>query len=338
MTYQRKSKIVPWRAIGSEIEHCSTSEEALHCSGLDYEVEKRPLFTYDTENFNGDPDEDIIIPELQVPGYYSLVRTDTEEPLGVVKGKYTVCQNTECFAFLDSLVKNGSVIFDSAGSVNGGRDVFISAKLPQQLRIGKNDLIDQFLFVGTSHDGLTSTTVGYTPNRIFCKNMLNNTNSVRIYHTANADKRLQQAAEILHVTRELAEQNQETFNRWANVRITDEHIKKLVQMAMSPNPETLASVLRGEQDEFSSHFVNVCEQVMQYHFEDESQLLETTKGTVFGAYNAITGYYQNVKTFKNDEEKVKSILYGGTAQTRAQKAFELCADFTRSGEDIFRVN
>jgi len=57
---------------------------------------------------------------------------------------------------------------------------------------------------------------------------------------------------------------------------------------------------------------------------------ETTKGTVFSIYNAITGYFQNVRNYKDDEAKIKSTLYGGTAQLRTEKAFQLCKDFVKN--------
>lgn len=53
----------------------------------------------------------------------------------------------------------------------------------------------------------------------------------------------------------------------------------------------------------------------------DSQQMNTTKGTLFGAYNAVTGYYQNVRSYKDSEAKLQSIILGGTAQLKSQKAF-----------------
>lgn len=46
-------------------------------------------------------------------------------------------------------------------------------------------------------------------------------------------------------------------------------------------------------------------------------------------YITETGYFQNVRTYKNEEAKLKSLLFGGTGQMRTQKAFDLCEDFSR---------
>jgi len=68
-----------------------------------------------------------------------------------------------------------------------------------------------------------------------------------------------------------------------------------------------------------------------------SQQLETTKGTLFGAYNAVTGYFQNVRSYKDGEAKLKSLMFG-TGQLRAQAAFDLCERFSRQGADGLRMN
>ena len=73
-------------------------------------------------------------------------------------------------------------------------------------------------------------------------------------------------------------------------------------------------------------------------FNEQTQKHETTKGTVFGPYNAITGYFQNVRNYKNDEAKLKSLLFGGTGHLRTQKAFNLCEDLANKGENAFILN
>lgn len=70
----------------------------------------------------------------------------------------------------------------------------------------------------------------------------------------------------------------------------------------------------------------------------DTQQMETTKGTLFGAYNAVTGYYQNVRNYKDGEAKLQSIVMGGTAQVKAQKAFELCTAFAIDGSEVFNLN
>ena len=77
---------------------------------------------------------------------------------------------------------------------------------------------------------------------------------------------------------------------------------------------------------------------MLYAMISDTQQMDTTKGTLFGAYNAVTGYYQNVRKYKNDEAKLQSIVLGGTAQLKSQKAFDLCTSFSTEGPEILQLN
>jgi hypothetical protein len=77
--------------------------------------------------------------------------------------------------------------------------------------------------------------------------------------------------------------------------------------------------------------------VMEYALTSPTQQEATTKGTLFGAYNAVTGYFQNVRNFNDDESKFKSIMYG-TGLQRSQTAFDLCAEFAKSGNSALTLN
>jgi phage/plasmid-like protein (TIGR03299 family) len=329
-----------WHNLGQVIDRYPTSSEAIQFAGLDYIVEKRPLFTYDTENHIGDPDSDIIIPEIEVPNYYATVRADTEQVLGVVGNDYEVIQNREAFSFFDAIVGGGDgVLYETCGALGNGERIFITAKLPGYIRVGNDDLIEKYLFLTTSHDGYGSITAAFTPTRIVCNNTLhaalgNMVHSVKIRHTQNAQERLKQAHEVMGISNNMSEQLNGIFNRWANIRITDKEVLKLVQQAMAPSKEVLQKVLDGENmDEYSTRFLNTVERVCEYGFTNETQQMPTTKGTLFGAYNAITGYFQNVKHFKNDEAKLKSILFGN-GLNKTQSAFNLCRTFEKEGVSI----
>jgi len=58
---------------------------------------------------------------------------------------------------------------------------------------------------------------------------------------------------------------------------------------------------------------------------------------LFGAYNAVTGYFQNVRDYKDGEAKFKSIMYG-TGLQRSQAAFDLCSNFAKYGSSSLLLN
>jgi phage/plasmid-like protein (TIGR03299 family) len=330
-----------WHGLGQIIEDYPTSREALEFAGLNYRVEKRKLFTYDNHNLFGNADT--IAPNILVPNYYATIRTDNEAVLGVVGKDYEVVQNVDAFAFFDAIVGGDGIQYETAGALGKGERIFITAKLPGYIKVANDDLIEKYLFLTTSHDGFGSITAAFTPVRIVCNNTLNaamknSTNAIKIRHTANAKERLEEAHKVMGISNGLSQQMEAIFNHWAKVRITDKEVRKLISLALTPNKEVLQNLRAGKEDEVSSRFSNLCDAVYEYNMTSPTQQTETTKGTVFGAYNALTGYFQNVKGYKDDEAKLKSLLYGGTAQTKTQKAFALCADFAAKGGDVLFLN
>ena len=201
--------------------------------------------------------------------------------------------------------------------------------------MGNDDLIEQYLFLTTSHDGGGSITAAFTPIRIVCNNTLNAalnncSNAIKIRHTANAKERLEEAHKLMGITNQLSNQLEVLFNDWAKIKITDKEVRKLIQMAMVPNKEVLQNINAGKDDELSTCFKNITEATYEYAMSNETQQFDTTKGTVFGAYNAVTGYFKNVRPYKNDEAKLKSLLFGGIGQLKTQKAFQLCEQFSKT--------
>lgn len=305
-------------------------------AGLDFRVEKRTMFTSKRTLLPGT--ERLIIPDC-----FATVRIDTEQVLGVVGNQYEVVQNRDAFTFFDAIVKGEGILYETAGALGRGERIFITAKLPSYIKVGRGDLIEQYLFLTTSHDGSGSITAAFTPIRIVCNNTLNaalknRSNRIRIRHTNNAKQKLEQAHHVMGITNTLSAHLEDLFNHWSKIKISDKKMYKLIQLAMIPNKEVLRDIRRGKDDELSTHFLNICRDAYQYAMSHETQHLETTQGTLFGAYNGVTGYFQNVRHYKDGEAKMKSMLYGGTAQLRTQTAFNLCNEFATQGADTFLLN
>lgn len=324
-----------WHGLGQIVQDYPTSAEAIKFAGLDYDIAKLP-------NTHMLPSGKSIESENSFFTY----RKDTEQVLGHSVGKdYHIVQNSEAFAFFDAIVGGDEGIrYETAGALGDGERIFITAKLPDYIRVGNgDDVTEKYIFLTTSHDGTGSITAAFTPIRIVCQNTLNASlrnmsNVVRIRHTSGAQMRLVEAPKIMGMANKLSEELEDIFNHWTTVRISDEQVKSLIQLALCPNKETLELIKQGNDDEMSTVFKNAVNDAFAYAMMSDTQQLETTKGTVFGAYNAVTGYYQNVRSFKDDEAKLQSIVMGGTAQMKAQKAFDYCTAFAKDGADIFQFN
>lgn len=316
-----------WHCLGQIVEGYPTSTEALRLAGLDFEVAKLP-------NIHRLPAG----AETVSDSSFFTYRTDNGAILGDKLGAdYKIVQNTDAFSFFDEIVGGDGIQYETAGALGKGERIFITAKLPGYIRVGSDDLVEKYLFLTTSHDGSGSITAAFTPVRIVCQNTLNaalhnSTNAVKIRHTAGVQDRLKEAHRLMGISNRLADQMQEVFNRWSKVRITDKEVLQLIRQAMAPSAEVLRGLRQGTEQ--STIFNNSCDRAFMYAMSSPSQQMETTAGTLFGAYNAVTGYFQNVKEYKDGEAKLKSII-SGTALRRAQAAFRQCELYQQYGAQIF---
>ena len=334
-----------WHGLGQIVKQYPTSEEAIKHAGLDYEVVKSPLFTNGSEIITDFNHLEMNQNTLEVPNYFANIRTDNNTVLGVVGKDYHIVQNHEAFNFFDAIVGGDEgILYETAGALGKGERIFITAKLPDYIRVGNgDDVTEKYIFLTTSHDGSGSITAAFTPIRIVCQNTLNAslrnmTNVVRIKHTSGAKQRIENAHKIMGLANTLSIQLENIFNNWTKVRVTDQEVKKLIQLALCPNKETLDLLKKGAHDEISTLFKNTIDDAFNYAMLSDTQQMDTTKGTLYGAYNAVTGYFHNVRNYKNDEAKLQSIVLGGTAQIKSQKAFELCTDFSQFGNEILNFN
>jgi phage/plasmid-like protein (TIGR03299 family) len=319
-----------WHGLGQIVEGYPTSKEALQLAGLDFEVIKMP-------NIHRIADGTETISETSFFTY----RTDNGAVLGDRVGvDYKIVQNRDAFSFFDAIVGGDGIQYETAGALGKGEKIFITAKLPDYIKVGSDDLIEKYLFLTTSHDGSGSITAAFTPVRIVCQNTLNaaianKSHTIKIRHTAGAQDRLKEAHRVMGISNQLTVQLDGLFNQWAKVRITDKEVMQLIQHAMAPSKEVLQGIRNGEEQ--STIFNNICNNAFTYAMSSPTQQTDTTKGTLFGAYNAITGYFQNVREYKDAEAKLKSIIYG-TGQLRSQAAFRQCELFQQHGSDLFQMN
>jgi phage/plasmid-like protein (TIGR03299 family) len=334
-----------WHNLGQVVTDYPTSAEAIKHAGLDYEVVKSPLYTTGNNLIQASQDLETADLKISVQNYFANVRSDNNAVLGVVGKDYHIIQNRDAFSFFDSIVGGtDGILYETAGALGNGERIFITAKLPGYIRVGNgDDVTEKYLFLTTSHDGSGSITAAFTPIRIVCQNTLNAslksmTNVVRIKHTSGAKQRLDDAHKVMGLANTLSSQLENIFNNWATIKVKDEQVRKLIQVALCPNKETYDLLKKGAEDEISTAFKNIVDDAFAYAMVNDTQQMDTTKGTLFGAYNAVTGYYQNVRNYKDGETKLQSIIMGGTAQTKAQKAFELCSSYAKNDSEIFLLN
>ncbi|MFD0584885.1 DUF932 domain-containing protein [Dactylosporangium darangshiense] len=158
------SRVPGWHELGTVIpEGTSDIDTVLDAGGIGFEVIRRPVLY-----------QNILAGPVRVlPDQFVTVRQDTEAGLGVVGARYEVFQNRDIFEFLQDLVADHEVIWESAGALRDGRRVFVCLRLPETVTIdaaGISDQIVPYIAAINSHDGSSLAQVVVTPWRIECGN------------------------------------------------------------------------------------------------------------------------------------------------------------------------
>ena len=126
--------------------------------------------------------------------------------LGIVSDEYEVVDNRDAFRFLDAPI-GSELHFETAGSLWGGRRVWVLARLPEYVELG-GDRSATDVYVANSHDGSMAVTAAATPVRIRCANTLGLAlrqaehgakaqRTVRFRHTGNLQTKFAEARKVL---------------------------------------------------------------------------------------------------------------------------------------------
>lgn len=192
-----------WHRLGTVTSTAMTAEEALETALLSgWDVRKVALQTETVLDEHG-------AGSLAVPGHFATVRTNPvtrgTDVLGVVGTKYRPIQNEEHAELLNTLVDMSGAHFETAGSLRGGREVFVTMKMPEHLNVGGTDKVDLYLAALNSHDGTSAFRLLVTPVRVVCANtqaaaLKEAKASFSIRHTSGANAAIAQARQALGLT------------------------------------------------------------------------------------------------------------------------------------------
>ncbi len=226
MFYVREA---PWHGLGNRVEHALSSDEALKEAGLDWTVIQKSIQTEDLDD---------------IPGYKANIRASDGRMLGVVTDRYKVVQNHQAFAFADELLGEG-VRFETAGSLQNGKKVWMLAKLPEHYII-LGDQICPYLVFSNSHDGSGSIKVAMTPIRIVCQNTLNLAlnSAKRIWitiHTGDIKSKLDEAKKTLLLAENYMDKLGAEADRLHKVKITDHRVMEYIDFLI-PMPDNASKL------------------------------------------------------------------------------------------------
>ena len=208
----------PWHGLGTVVREAPTSENALRLAGLDWNVVQEAIYTPCRE---------------KIEGFKAHVRDTDRKVLGVVSDRYKVVQNVEAFSFTDELLGHG-VRYETAGSLSGGRRVWLLARLPREYIIA-GERISPYLVFSNTHDGSGSVKVAVTPVRVVCNNTLNLAletaqRSFSMVHTGNISDKITEARDTLFKAESYMDRLGEEFEQLHQQKVTDAEVQKYIEL------------------------------------------------------------------------------------------------------------
>lgn len=292
-----------WHGLGVRVDEAPSSAAAIGLAGLDWRVESWPLRAYDAE----------LDKSIQVPGKVALIRDDTKAVLGVHGTAYRALQNVDAFRFLDSLVDTGEVRYETAGSLKGGRVVWMLARMPGEVVVGDGDAQRPYMLLSNSHDGTSTIRVLPTSIRVVCNNTLQYAyrrgvgEGVKIPHLGDLDAKIERTRAALGLIR-------------AGFDSYGEQVRAMAgrSMVRAEGRAFFADLMPLTADATNRQTKSVerkRERLMELWTDEPANTMDGVRGTAWGALNAVTQYvdHEARATGEGDgelENRLRSAWFG----------------------------
>lgn len=300
---------VPWHRLGTRLDEPATAREAITAAGLDYMAELRSIQTCDG---------------IPIATRKAVVRSDSLDVLGVVGNSYVPVQNHQAFGFLDAVVADGELRYQTAGALGKGERVWMLAKLPDDIRVkNSDDITERYLLLSNSHDGTSSLRVHFTPIRVVCANTLaiaarnGRGQGVSIIHKGDLTAKVQQAQDILGLAKRFYDDVDEQIDRFARHYPSGRQLDEYFRMVYPDSPD-------GE----SSRTKNVRQEMLRLFEQGIGHDMPEIRHTTWTALNAVTEYVDHYRSTRGKtlmdraSNRLESAWFGSGARLK-ERAWEL---------------
>ncbi len=237
------------------------------------------------------------ITSVPVAGKFVTVRTHpitgVEEVIGLEAGRtgivgesYRPFQNESLTEYLQAMTDESGAFLDTAGSMRGGADVFVTMKLPKTMLVGGVDEVNVNIAVLNNHTGNRAITALVTPVRIVCANTQRAAlgqakASFKIRHTVGAGDRVQEAREQLGLTWKYVAKFEVEAEKMINEALSEAAFRKVCDEIWPPLPASAT-------DRSKTVAANRSLSLKQLFVDADTNA--NIRGTRWAGYQAITEY------------------------------------------------
>ncbi|MHC1767917.1 MAG: DUF932 domain-containing protein [Verrucomicrobiia bacterium] len=296
----------PWHELGTALEGPATAAEAIVAAGLDWAVEKRPLFYGIGSNRLA-----------TVPNRFAMVRFSEKKGvvLGIVGKDYRPLQNRDAFAFFDPIVGENAAVYHTAGALGNGERVWVLAKLPGELRAVNDDIADKYLLLSNSHDGSSGVQIKFTPIRVVCQNTLSMAlregPTLTAFHLGSLPDRLELARQSLGIINQRFREMESAFQAMARVQIGKERLAAYYSKVF-PDPSKRAS------EAATKRVAIFRSEATRLFDEGRGNRAPGVQGTLWAAYNGAVELVDYSDVYRAADRRLQSVWFGTGSQTKAR--------------------
>ncbi|MCB9913270.1 MAG: DUF932 domain-containing protein [Planctomycetes bacterium] len=302
-----------WHGLGTVLEVPASIEDTQKLAGLDWNVERSPIFAKVPEIVGIGPEGDMLqgFAEKAIGSHIATRRSDTGAVLGVVGADWVPVQNVELFDWVRQLSAWGNLTIETAGAMHGGATVWILVRMDDlRWNIDQVDQIKPYLLISNGHAGQRAVTINPVTERVVCANTLRMADSEadkrmrakgnglaagwKIHHTTDVKVRMEEARRILAGTTDAWAASQREIQRLADAAFDETFLASIVERVWKgedDDQEEGAKVSKGAETRKANRLKSIRELLSA-----STNTTTSAKGTVWGALNAITEYVDHDNT------------------------------------------
>ncbi len=266
----------PWHSLGESILKGTPAKQILVSAKLNWPVLRSTVqFTRDGRKELGqDLDHQVIY------------RGDTGAVLDVTGKRYVPHQNHDVMDFFKEYVEAGDMFIDVAGALNGGKQIWVLAKMESQFSLAGGDKVGGYVLLVNPHQYGKGMIAKMTMIRAVCWNTISaalsgSGKSVKIWHTREfTTSRQQEAKEKLGIAKERFDAMKSDAQKLAKITMSNEDVVKVFAKVTGNDPT----------DELAQQPRTVQRLMELFLGAGMGANLASSKGTAWGALNAVTQY------------------------------------------------
>lgn len=303
----------PWHGLGVRVSPDMTPDEFLVAAGLNWQVEKRPLFLGD----QADP-EHALPSATPLSRRFGLVRATDGRLFDIVGKDWKPVQNAKVFEFFQHFCKEGGATMETAGALKNGAWVWGLANLGSSFKLPNGDAVKGYLLLATAHQQGFATIGKVTPIRVVCANTFAMSggfeaeSQIRVPHTDHFEPA--QAAESMELAREGMFEFERNARLLQSLNLSRQEATNLLLPIYQPKlePEKVHDIMAKPESEFlPGTIASIFHAARTGPGADQSQPEPRSKAdfTGWGLFNGAT-YHANHKARGANDNRFASTLVG----------------------------